>query len=278
MDLTVLHAMDPWDWPKDMPSQLLKALTDNQLSSDDLMKAVEMAGEYCVINDDLVLALLTIVGQADKPDKIRGVAAIALGPVLEDADTYGFEDPDDVPISEASYNTVQDTFEKLYFDIDLPKEVRRRILEASVRAPQSWHKEAIRMAYADPDKDWQLTAVFCMRYVHGFKKQILKALESTDHEIHCEAVRAAGASEVHAAWHHIEMLLTHETTEKSLLLAAIDASVMIHPKQASALLAGLLDSDDDDIVDVVNEALATSGGSGVYDDDDDDEGDDDDWY
>jgi hypothetical protein len=277
MDLTVLHAMDPWDWPKDMPEQLLKALTDDQLSSDDLMKAVEMAGEYCVINDDLALALLAIVGQANTTDKIRGVAAIALGPVLEDADTYGFDDPEDVPISEESYNTIQDTFEKLFFDIELPKEVRRRILEASVRAPQSWHNDAIRMAYADPDKDWQLTAVFCMRYVHGFKKQVLKALESTDHQIRCEAVRAAGAGEIHAAWSHIETLLTQKNTEKDLLLAAIDASVQIYPEQASALLTDLLDSDDDDIVDVVNEALAATGGQ-IYDDEDDEVDGDEDWY
>jgi hypothetical protein len=274
MDLDVLHAMDPWDWPEDTPAQLLKMLKDDQTTPEDLLKAVEMAGEYCVINDELAMALLAIVGQEDKKDRIRGLAAIALGPALEEADMSGFEDPDDVPISEASYDTIQAQFKTLFANVDLSKAVRRRILEASVRAPQSWHKDAIRQAYTDPDKDWQLTAVFCMRYVHGFKKQILKSLESQDSEIHCEAVRAAGASELGAAWPHIDALLIQETTDKNLLLAAIDASVQIRPQQACVLLSDLLNSDDEDVVDVVNEALAMTGGMAVYDDEQED-GDDD---
>jgi hypothetical protein len=49
--------------------------------------------------------------------------------------------------------------------------VRRRVLEASVRAPQDWHQEAIREAYSSGDESWRLTAVFCMRFVRGFKDQ-----------------------------------------------------------------------------------------------------------
>jgi hypothetical protein len=236
-----------------------------------------MAGEFCVINDDLALALLAVSGMDDKSDRIRGLSAIALGPALEDADLYGFEDPDEVPISEASFDTIQSTFETLFVNTDLPKEVRRRILEASVRAPQPWHKEAIRSAYADPDKDWELTAVFCMRFVHGFKKQILKALESDDSDIHCEAVNAAGDSEVDTAWAHIEALLTQSCTDKDLLLAAVDASVQIRPLEACALLTGLLNSEDEDIVDVVNEAIAMAGSiAGLdYEDEFDEDGDND---
>ena len=277
IDLNVLHATDPWDWPKDTPGLLLKALTEGPSTEDDLLKAVEMAGEFCVINDDLALALLAIVGMDDKSDRIRGLSAIALGPALEDADTFGFDDPDEVPISESSYQTIQSTFETLFMNTDLPKEVRRRILEASVRAPQAWHKDAIRSAYADPDKDWELTAVFCMRFVHGFKKQILKALDSEDRDIHCEAISAAGDSEVASAWAHIEAILTQDETEKDLLLAAIEASVQIRPLEACALLTGLLNSEDEDIVDVVNEAIAMAGGvAGLdYEDDFDAPGDDD---
>ena len=281
MDLDVLHATDPWDWPKETPALLLSTLTNDQSTEDDLTKAVEMAGEYCVINDDLALALLAVVGLDNRSDKIRGHSAIALGPALEDADTYGFGDPDEVPISEASFQTIQSTFKTLFTDTDVPKTVRRRILEASVRAPQSWHKEAIRLAYADPDKDWQLTAVFCMRFVHGFKKQILKALDSDDAEIHCEAIRAAGDGEVGVAWARVEALLTQGRTQKDLLLAAIEASVQIRPLEACALLTGLLNSDDEDIVDVVHEAIAMAGdiaGLDYEDDFDVDEKDDDqDW-
>ena len=43
------------------------------------------------------------------------------------------------------------------FDSSIPKQVRRRILEASVRAPEDWHQNAIRAAYSSGDKDWMLT-------------------------------------------------------------------------------------------------------------------------
>ena len=278
MDLNALHATDPWDWPEETPAQLLKALKDADSTEDDLLKAVEMAGEFCVMNNDLAMALLALVGLDDRSDKIRGRSAIALGPVLEESCTYGFEDPDEVPITEESFETIQSTFETLFLNTDLPKEVRRRILESSVRAPQPWHKEAIRQAYADPDPDWQLTAVFCMRFVHGFKKQILKALDSTDPVIRCEAVSAAGDSEVDAAWAHVEAILTQDHCEKALLLAAIEASVQIRPMEACALLTGLLNSEDEDIVDVVNESLAMAGSiAGLDYDDGFEEFDDQDW-
>ena len=259
MDLNVLYATDPWDWPENTATNLLSLLQNAETTEDDLIKVVEMAGNYCVINDDLALALLAIVGRDDCPDIIRGQAAISLGPVLEDVDLYGFEDPDEIPVSETVYQTIQDTFEKMYFDVDRPKEVRRRILEASVRAPQSWHKEAIQEAYEHADKDWQLTAVFCMSHVHGFKKHILKALDSEDSDIQYEAICAAGANEIEAAWGHIEPLLNLDNPDKALLLATIDASVQIKPKQAASKLNDLLASDDEDIVNAVYEAMAMAG-------------------
>lgn len=280
MDLNVLHTIDPWDWPEETPALLLKTLKDGDSTEDDLLKAVEMAGEFCVMNDDLAMALLAVIGLDDRSERIRGRSAIALGPVLEESWTYGFEDPDEVPITEESFDSIQSSLETLFSNTDLPKEVRRRILEASVRAPQPWHKDAIRQAYVDPDQDWQLTAVFCMRFVHGFKKQILKALDSTDIHVHCEAIQAAGNSEMDAAWGHVEAILTQNHSDKDLLLAAVEASVQIRPMEACALLTDLLNSEDEDIVDVVNESLAMASGiAGLdYDDDwDGFDGEDEDW-
>ena len=57
-----------------------------------------------------------------------------------------------------------------FMDGDIPKDVRREILEASVRAPQDWHQEAVRMAYSSDDESWRLTAVFCMCYIRGFER------------------------------------------------------------------------------------------------------------
>jgi hypothetical protein len=44
-----------------------------------------------------------------------------------------------------------------------------RILEASVRAPQDRHPDAVRAAYASGDAAWKLTAVFRMADVRGFE-------------------------------------------------------------------------------------------------------------
>ena len=144
----------------------------------------------------------------------------------------GFEDPDDVPISERTFLNIQDTLHILYLDKSNPKEVRRRILEASVRAPQAWHQKAIMAAYSGGDKDWMLTAVFSMRWVRGFDKQILEALNSADPEIHYEAVNAAGNWELDVAWPHIIVLLNDAGTPKPLLLAAIGAASSIRPQEA----------------------------------------------
>jgi hypothetical protein len=183
----------------------------------------------------------------------------------------GFEDADNVPITEEMFGKIQETFHRLYMDTSVAKEVRRRILEASVRAPQEWHQDAVRMAYAKDDEEWKLTAVFCMRYVRGFNKEILQSLESANPDIHYQAVLAAGPWEVKKAWSHIAGLVTSEDTDKELLLAAIESAVFIRPHEAADLLRDLIDSDDEDIVETVSEALAMTG---AFNEDEEDEEDD----
>ena len=153
--------------------------------------------------------------------------------------------------------------------------MRRRILEASVRAPQDWHQDAVRAAYSSADEVWRLTAVFCMRFVRGFDEQILEALDSKNPDIHCEAVLAAGNWEVDAAWPHVAALVASEETDKPLLLAAIAAAASIRPHEAAEILDDLADSDDEDIVAAVDEALAMAGGPSGEDADDDFDDDDD---
>ena len=136
MDLKTLVDTPPWDWPRDAGRTFQKILIDRRANESDRLVAAELAGDLTVINDDLAHTLLTVVCSADEPDQLRARAAISLGPVLEQADTDGFEDPDDVPITERTFRNILDSMEKLYLDNSIPKEVRRRILEASVRAPE----------------------------------------------------------------------------------------------------------------------------------------------
>jgi hypothetical protein len=237
----------------------------------DLLLAVELAGDLTVINDELVDALLSIMRSDGKSEKVRGRAAISLAPVLEHADTEGFEASDDLPITERTFREIQESLRKLYSNANVPNEVQRRILEASVRAPQDWHQDAVRAAF--DDEDWRLTAVFCMRFVRGFEAEILTALDSANPDIQYEAVLAAGTWGVDAAWPHVVALVTSGKTDKPLFLAAIDAVAGIRPRQAAETLDDLADSDDEEIAAAVEEAIAIAQGASDEDDelDDDDE-------
>lgn len=263
MSLELLLNTPPWTWPEEAGSTLLAVLEDESAPESDREIAAELAGDIVVINDELAEALLHIVSGATYSDELRGTAAIALGPILELAFTEGFDELDpfaDVPIAEATFERIQQTLRALFRDADIPKDVRRRILEASVRAPQDWHPDAVRAAYHSEDELWRLTAVFSMHEIRGFDAEIVEAVASTNPAIRYEAVRAAGTWGVRAAWPHVFDLLTSPTIEKPLLLAAIEAAPSVGREEATDMLLDLAyDSDDDEIRSAVHEALAIAG-------------------
>ena len=272
MDVKTLGHIPPWEWPEGADTILLDTLRDGRAAASDRLLAAELAGNFTVINDELVAALLAIVRDGDASEKLRGQAAISLGPVLEHADMEEFTDPDDVPIDEPTFHWIQESLRKLYMDAGVPTYVRRRILEAAVRAPQDWQRDAVRAAYASGDEAWRLTAVFCMRFIRGFDEQILEALASGNPDIHYEAVCAAGNWQVDAAWPHVVALVTSGNTDKELLLAAIEAVGTIRPREAADVLDDLADSDDEDIADAASEALTMATGlSRMGDDEEEDD-------
>ena len=273
MDLKILQDTPPWDWPRDAGKIFQEILIDRRAKESDRLVAADLAGDIIVINDELADTLMAIIRSPDEPERLRATAAISLGPVLEQTEIDGFEDSDDVPITERAFRNIQESLQKLYLDNSIPKEVRRRILEASVRAPESWHQDAIRTAYLSGDRDWMLTAVFSMRWVRGFDDQILEALKSTDPDIHYEAVEAAGNWELDAAWSHIVALLQDARTPKPLLLAAIGAVASIRPSEAGPILVDLSDSDDEEIAEAATEAMAMAATGPDEEDDEEVEGD-----
>jgi hypothetical protein len=276
LDLRALADTPPWDWPRDTGKIFHHILTDYKANESDRLIAAELAGDFTVIDNELSDALMGIVSSADQSVQLRAAAAISLGPVLEQADleladTDEFESPDDVPISAPTFHRIRRALHKLYFDDRVPTEVRRRILEASVRSPQNWHRDAISRAYSSGDKDWMLTAIFSMRWVRGFDDRILEALKSSDPEIEYEAVKAAGQWELNSAWSHITGLVHDPATPKHLLLAAIDAVAGIRPQEAGAILLDLAGSDDEEIAEAADEAITIAEGSSVEIDDDDED-------
>jgi len=255
VDLKILRAIPPWEWPENTAETLLGILDDDHAEVSDRILAARLACDYTVLSDRIAEALLEIVSRGDQTDALRGTAALSLGPALEDADTSGFDDADDTLLSERVFHKIQQSLRELFVDAAVPQAVRRRFLEASVRAPLDWHRQAVHRAYANDDEAWRLTGVFCMRFVGGFEDEILEALESNNPDIHYQAVCAAGEWAVDAAWQHVAALVATAKTDRPLLLAAIDAVASIRPQEAPAILADLIDADDEDIADAAYEAL-----------------------
>lgn len=260
MNLQDLENTPSWEWPDGATALFLATLRDEKAAEADRRLAAELSGDLVVMNDELAAALIAIVESDRQPEDIRARGAISLGPVLEQVDIDRLADSDDRRITEATFHRILESLRRIYLDINAPTEVRRRALESSVRAPETWHRDAIAAAFASDDEEWKLTAAFCMRFVKGFDDQILEALSSTDPDIHYEAVAAAGNWEVDAAWSHIAALLASESTDKRLRLAAIEALATIRPDDAPDILGDLFDSDDEDIVDAAQEALAMAKG------------------
>jgi len=256
MDVKVLCAMAPWEWPDDAGETFLKVLRDGSASATDRLAAAAAAGDYIVMNDELSDALLAIVRDANESDELRCRAAISFGPALESADIFGFEDPEEVPISKEKFHEIQDCLRSLVASEDVPVTVRRRILEGSIRSPAEWHRDLVHRAYASDDRDWRLTAVFCMRFISGFDEQIVESVEDPDDAICYEAIVAAGNWEVDGAWPRVEAVLASPNADKALLLAAVESAVSIRPDEAEMALLPLVDAEDQDIVDAVHEALA----------------------
>jgi len=279
MNLKGLRALAPYEWPDDADTTILKTLINKQASKNDRLAAARLAGEIVVMNNEMAETLLSIVQSSSESEEMRGTAAMALGAVLEQADVEmledgKFEDPEAVPISETTFRNLVEGLRKLVSDESLPKEVRRRVLEASVRAQLDWHPNAVRTSYASKDKDWKLTAVFCMEYVRGFQDLILEALESSDFNIHYHAIRAAGNWEFDAAWPHIVKLVADCKTPKPLRLAAIEAVASIRPQEAGAILVDLDSRNDEEIAEAADEAMMTAAAATGELDEDDEEGED----
>lgn len=270
MDLNTLKDTPPWEWPESAGKLFLEVLTSDEADVSDRITAADLAGDFTVVNDELAHALLSILRDSEESEELRARAAISLGPALEGAYNFGSYFPEDVPISEETFNRIQECLRGLHMENAVPKVVRRRVLEASVRSPQEWHRAAVGAAYSSDEEDWRLTAVFCMQYVTGFDDAILESLESENPNIRYQAVLGAGARQLDAAWPHVVSLLTSVETDKDLALAAIEAAVEIRPGGADEVLADLLDAEDKEIADAALEAITLAEGLSCEEELDDD--------
>ncbi|MFW5967353.1 MAG: hypothetical protein ACOCV2_07540 [Persicimonas sp.] len=95
--------------------------------------------------------MLDILTDTDADPERRGRAAVKLGPGLQFCDErLNWGDPE-LYFGKAIFEEIDQTFRRLYHDADTPKFIRRRILEAAVRAPMEWHEGAARAAWEADD-------------------------------------------------------------------------------------------------------------------------------
>lgn len=258
MDVEWLAELPPWEWPRDEARAALRSvLLNREEEGERRLLAAELAGDLVVMNDELAEALLSVVVDPDEPDELRGAAAIGLGPVLEEL--WLDFDPDDPPVSDATGARIRTTLRDTYRDPHVPKYVRRRALEASIRSPEEWHAGAIRAAFHEEDDEWRLTGVFGMRFVPGFQEEILEALESPDEDVRYHAVQAAGSWDVPGAWPVIRRILRRET-DQGLLLATIEAATGItsDPDLLSETLGPLVEHPDPHVAEAALDGLVTA--------------------
>src|SRR5262249_24074968 len=134
-------------------AMLMRILQDRGSAACDRIAAAELAGGFSIMSDLVADRLLSILQSTGEPEQLRAWAAISLGPALEGADTEGFDDElAKPPISEPMFKRIQAMLQEIHADHSVPKEVRRRVLEASVPAPRDWQQAAIREAYSSSDE------------------------------------------------------------------------------------------------------------------------------
>lgn len=289
VDFKSLKEIPPYAWPDNAGEIFLEIMNDKTADEEDRLVAAELAGDIVVIDDVIAAALLAILKNGDESEELRGQAAISLGPVLEETDIELEDDYDDdfdedpdyyseePSISPELFQKITESLQHLYYDAALPKQVRRRVLEGSIRAPREWHTDAVRAAYQDGDAEWRLTAVFCMQYIPGFEEQIMESLNDPEPLIQEEAIISAGGREVEAAWPHVKKILNDAKADKDLLLAAITAAPFLNTEEAADIFYDFEKTGDEDIDLAVEEALAVVD-SMLHDGYDDDDDDDDDYY
>ena len=273
MNLHDLKITPPWEWPADAGNQLLATLLDGKAAEADRQVAAELAGELVVMNDELAAALINVLENDLQPEKIPARAAISLGPVLEQVDTDGFETPRTFRLPRPRFIGSRNPSGGSTW---MPARRKTCVDELSgARCGGLRPGIATRLGLRLPATMTRgRSRPFSARFVKGFDDQTLEALHSTNPAIHYEAVVAAGNWAIEAAWTDIADLLASESTEKPLLLAAIEAVPTIRLDDAAEILGDLLDSDDEDIVDAVEEALALAkgqSGDAAWDDDGEEE-------
>lgn len=233
---------------------------------DPLARAAALQEIAPVVDDALARELLRFARDPESEPRERGQALIALGPALEEtsyeeeedgslAPPMGPEEWWETPLSEAAYREVQENLRRIYHDGAQPKEVRRRALEAAVRARRPWHRDAVATAWSSDDDEWRVTAVFAMGFLGGFDDEIETAFRGDDPILRREAMRAAGLAELeHLAPELLEVAMDAEADPEERI-AALEALGELQQVDYQDEIQELTDDEDPEVAEAAQEAL-----------------------
>jgi len=172
---------------------ILGALGDGD--PDVTRTATDVAAEYIVMGfQQLRDGVIDLLDSTEASSNARVGAALALGPALETCSVEGYEDEfGDTPLTKDQFDRVISTLQNIHTDRGADDLLRRKALEAAVRAGEpAWLEDAVRAAFNHDEPEWLHTAIFCSTYIGAdFTSDVVNALRSSDEDIVHAAVFAA---------------------------------------------------------------------------------------
>lgn len=198
---------------------------------------------------------LMTLAQRDASDEVRAAAASDLGRFIL-AGELG-----DLPETETAQ--AQEAMLRLYNDVGVPVEVRRRALEAFSNSSHDGVTAAIRKAYRSADHSLQVSAIFAMGRScdhEEWEDAVISELESDDDEKRYEAARAAGELALLDAVPRLARLLVDD--DREIQEAAVWSLGEIGGKEALRVLTAFLEvveaRDDDEMIQFIEDAISTA--------------------
>jgi hypothetical protein len=252
--LEVIAAQDIWERPERARALILEGLR----SSEEGVRWLAAGLAADDLDPELVSEIERLLDH-DPAERVRVQAVATLGSVFEQMgilDSWQGPEFDDAPMPLAQFRRIKGKLETLYRDVGVPEEIRRRALEALVRAPEGWHREAVRRAWSGDEPGWQVTAVRCMGHVEGFDAQILEALHGDSPDLKYAALAALFDAPLEESGDEVLRLATCDQTPRELRLTAFDVLTILRPRGSLDALGSLLDSDDHEISEAAGEAFA----------------------
>lgn len=245
------------EWPRDSDEILLEIINNNKISMRTRQEAIEFASDLAVVDLKVVRAFCTIIKNSEESYELRSSAISGLSDILAEVSSpeyqaeIKFVDPNEDIIKISDFDEVRQLLQQIFYNKHEIPEIKRRALEVSATLPDIWHSEAIKEAYADGDVAWRLTALYCMRFVDGFEKEICQELLSRNADMQQYALIAVKMKKIASVWPQVRGIIEAERINEDVFYAALEAGIAINPQAMPEILTSLSDFDDPDWQDDV---------------------------